>query len=698
MRPTVAGIPWPGPKPITFKKDADEEALKTLVGREEELIELQHACQAYGVVELTAPSGIGKTSFLAGAQVYLGLKGFGVFMARSWSEVMGEYERLGAPVGDPLPLYCLALGLPVYEDVSQLCEALRERDGAPPVHIFDQVEELLRYERDLGAGLLGLIGYVAVSTWIPHVVVSRTEFRDQLRPVEVQGASTWHMLLSELADPEVIREVVEGPVPAGVELGDGVVDRIVEWWGATRSPGLRFEHGDEPFSAASSYGLLHLQALLWDLRRWAAGALTEAPQRLTLADLERYASKEARGGDGEALMANALRAYVEAAVAEYRSESWPTGPRLMLARAAGHLSSAGYKVAQPISTLLVRALQEELGSSRSALDGLARFDIEQAEGRAATVTSLAGRFQINPAGVGRDWTRECVVEEMLAALEGILAWLADPEGPNVLRHYRHGGDPVYELVHDGVAPALDRWAEKVLDDPIVFLGGICVHRGEIFDHDLRLDTFLDGKELKQAWKDAPVEVIGDGIAVAIGDIGWHGLGVHHPDPGDHDPESELVTIEDVVFERCDFTGTLFKGVVFRNVRFVECQMRGVAMLGCRFADVVFERSPMVGAALIASAFERVCFDCAGVEGAMNYVSVERAKPGAEVTIRNLNEIAGLFLVDLMGGSWAVEDAQLYHLALEGSGEYAIQLGPRCELTHLKLDLPGPQRKLIGVRK
>jgi hypothetical protein len=703
MTPTIADIAWPGPRPISFEKEGGEDALKALVGREEELEELRSFCQTYSVIEITAPSGVGKTSFLAGAMLHLHSHGVEMVKAMPWMDAIDAYEGLGGEATadhDPLPLYCISLGLPRCGSLSELRGAVRALDEEKRcVCVFDQMEELLRYERALGANLLELIGRVAAGTRVPHLVVARTEFRDQLRPVEVREAPTWHMLLPELSDPEVIRNVVERPVPDGVALEDGVAERVVAWWKSARSQPRSGELHESPYPAASECGLLHLQALLWALRCWAVESPAVDPQLLTVANLEEYAVHNGLSPDpseGGGLMADALRSYIASAIAGFKSNAWPNGPRLMLARAAGHLSSAGFKVAQPVSNLVARAIQEELGSSKSGWDGSDRFDIDKKKGREKAAAFFADRFQIDPAGVGKKWSREQVAYEIVTALDGVLKRLSEPGGPNVLRRYRHGEDSIYELVHDGVAPALDGWAEKVLEEPIALLGGICIRRGEIFDRDLDSGTFLDdGGGPRPYWSGVSAREVGGKRVAAISGIGWHGLGVHHPDKADPDEPPDQVLIEDVVFEDCDFTGTLFKGVVFRNVCFERCEMRGVAMLDCAFHDVAFNRSPMVGAAINRGTFHRASFDCTGEPGAMNYVSIETAKPGAIVAIRNLKATAGIFLVGLAGGDWSLKDVDLSYLAFESVGGQAgaLRLGPNCDLAHAKIEASAGQMQV-----
>ena len=691
MTPTIADIPWPGPRPLSFATvDAAADPTKVLVGREREMNELLDVCRTYAVVEITAASGVGKTSFIAGAKPHLEAAGAKVVKARPWSASLAEYDALGhapdAPF-DPLPLYCAALGIEPVTEAAELRDALQRLGGKQPVVcVFDQLEELLRYRRLLGRNLLELIGTTAATSNVPHVVVARSEYRNDLHPVEVTRAPTWHLRLDELVEPGVIARVIESPVPAGVTIEHDVTERIVAWWESARGQSQRQRLIDGRLQqAVGECGLLHLQALLWSLQRWVLASEAVDQSRLTLADLDRYASEQGleSGPDwGGLLMADALRTYVEDAVAECIGEDWTLGPQVMLARVAGHLSSAGFKLPQPTASLVSWAMQEELGSSKS---GPGRSLVESVGEDGDRIGELAERFQVEGAGVADDWDGSEVVTAMVSCLELALDRLAREGGPNILRRYEHSGITINELVHDGVAPALIEWSDSFLERPLATLGGIVARRGEIFSEDLRPEVFLEGGEVKLGWDAVRVSEVSGRPAAQIDAVKWHGMGIHRPDPETGEP----MVIEGLVFERAVLIGTLFNGVVFRDVVFHDCAMRGVAMVRCRFENVVFESCDLVGAAFNRCGFDGVRFDAAErPAGAMNYVSIEHPEPGATVELSNIEGTTGLFLVGLSGGDWTLDNVRISHFSFESCEGIPVSLrAHRSSLRQVTVDVP-----------
>lgn len=670
MTAKLADIAWPGPRPLSFDGDLRE---RSLAGREEELEELLDVCQTYAVVEITAASGVGKTSFVAAARPYLEEGGARVVKTLPWGEVIARYENLSPAVveaQDPVPLYLLALGQPLGMEADDLPGLLDELGGRKPlVCIFDQLEELLRYWPRLGGNLLELLAHTAVTAGVPHVIIARSEYRDLPRPAEIREAPTWHIYLRELFEPDVIRRIVEDPVPPGVELEEGVSERLVDWWQQARAGSTANRLTDGGLRrAASEYGLLHLQALLWSVRRWTSASPDADQQRLRLGDLDAYrADRSLPAGvpTGEALVEDAMRTYVEASIASCDANLWPNGPRMMLARAASHLSSGGFKSAQSVAALAARTILEELGSSRSSRDF--RLSLGgSADGLRGGIDEFAKRYQVEGAGIADGMKGWQVAEEMISSLERVLEKLADEGDANLLRRYQHRGEVIYELVHDGVAPALDSWADAVLESPIASLGGISARRGEMVSFDLAPETFLDGDSVRLYWSAVePVERRGR-PAAAIDNLKWYGLGVHSPEATSREGQAP-VRIDGIVFQ--------------------DCEMRGVAIVDCTFDDVSFERCNLVGAAFKKSVFREVAFDCAGMPGGMNYVAIEGARPGAQVEFRNLESATGLFLTGLEGGTWVFRDAELAH-CLVGSDEadLTLRLDGATSLSHATLDL------------
>src|SRR4051812_27698313 len=96
----VSDTPWVGPVPLSFKEaahlDAEERkrlVRRQLVGREAQFAELTRVCQTHLVIEITAPSGVGKTSFIAGAPPFLEMAGFRVRNAAPWSDTIQAYDE-----------------------------------------------------------------------------------------------------------------------------------------------------------------------------------------------------------------------------------------------------------------------------------------------------------------------------------------------------------------------------------------------------------------------------------------------------------------------------------------------------------------------------------------------------------------------------------------------------------------------------
>jgi hypothetical protein len=666
---TIADIDWPGPRPLTFEDEAASDIVRKLVGRDRELRELVDVCQTYAVIEITAPSGVGKTSFVAGAKPYLEEAGARVEKARPWSETLQEYDRArGNPNApdDPRALYYLAFGeAPAGDgDPRELLERLSA--GQSLVCIIDQLEELLRYRAPLGRALLQLVGRTAGATGVAHIVIARSEFRNHLRPVEVRNAPTWHMLLNELADPGVIRQVITRPVPDDVTVEEEAVDRLVAWWTSSRSATTGFRDADGVWQETFVQpGLLQLQALLWSLQRWAAAAPTVDPRRLTLTDVEEFARAQqldAGPDSGAALMDVAMLDYIKATIEDCTSPRWPIGPRLMVARAARHLSSAGYKVPQAASSLVPLALQEELSSSKAARDLSQRLRTAGAD--AESRLAVAEAFPIEGAGLAASWEWPDVTNEMITSLESGLDRLANERDANVLRKFQHGGDPVYELVHDGVGAALNRWAETLLDDPVATISVISAQRGQVMAHHLRPETFADDAGFSGQWSAVRLEER-DGRTVAIIDgLKWIGLGVHLASPWENPDRLQL---ERLVFRDCTFQGSVFINVTFRDVVFDTSNLQGVAMLGCAFERVRFEGAPEAG---------------------LDSLAIKRAKPRAEVEFRALPKTTGLFLTDLAGGAWSFVDVSIEHLALtSGPEQLHLRFAGNSVVSHATFSAP-----------
>ena len=693
---TIADIAWPGPRPLAFD-DArpDPEALRRLIGRERELDELLDLCQTHAIVEITAASGVGKTSFVAGARPHLERAGAMVVKAHPWSDTLAEYDAYIESVpqaSDAVALYCIALGLPHHKpQVAELPAMLLGQAGDRPlVCIVDQLEELLRYRRMLGRELLQLIGNVAAASGVVHVVIARSEYRNALAPVEVPRAPVWHIALSELTSAEVIGRIISEPIPEDIAVEQAFVDRLVSIWQKARAASASTWAAGEEANDIQECGLLHLQALLWSFRRWAAQAVDVDQASLTVGHLDRYAASRsltAKPYDGPALMADALLSYVEAMVATCHSEAWPFGPRLMLARSARHLSSAGFKVAQPVSALVSRAMQEELGSARPGHEVELRLGMRSEDGGLADkAKSFVSGVRVVTAGRARSWEPWQVADQMIASLEEALAVLSNDEHANILRRFKHGEDPVYELVHDGIAPALDRWAEIQLAGPMATIGGIAARHGEVFSHHLTADTFLTDGELGPYWGAVEIDRSDGTPRPVLSGIGWHGLGVHQQDPSSKSPH---LLFEDLVFRDSEFVGTLFQRVKLRRVVFENCDLRGVAVIDCILSDVTFRNCVMSGAAFNDCEFDGTVFDAGGTPQLLNGLAIRAVQPFAEVTFANAPLVTSLVCTKLNGGRWTFRDVDIRHFVFESptADEVALTIAGQTTLRHATILAP-----------
>lgn len=657
----VRNIDWRGPRPIDHGK---------LVGRSKERQDLLDACQSNLLVVITAPSGVGKTSFINWAIPYLEASGLAIKRADRWDATLTRFDELvaGGSVGaaDTTALYNIALG-----------ETTAAAAGRPPgdvlgghaphklIVVFDQVEELLRYRRSLGAKFLDLISSTARSSRSTHIVIARNEFREDLRPLESELVP-WLVRLKPITDRETIAAIIARPaVDAEVKLEKDAVRRIYHWWEAARqAPEHSVGDGGLLREAVFDVGLLHLQALLWSFKQWAIARDGIGPDGGALSDddlvmFARAALDEQGKSDADPADAQAGAQLIEGAILRYVRETidshtaadvvseleppvrWSNGPRLMLARAAPYLSSAGYKIPQALSSLIPAALAEEFSADQlRKLRACAR--------RRVSRVAIAAEFPLKPAGIALTWgnehpgdtraARDWVTLEMITALEAGLGVLASPD-VNILRSFAPGeADPIYDLVHDGLGSALNAWAESVLNSPLAVIGVIAARDGLAMEHSLTADLFTaEAGGVAADWGAVTVVAAADGSVpdsvVVLSGLRWVGCVI-----GGWELETKL---EDLVFESCDLTGAVFLNVHLRNVTFTDCKLGGVAMLFCALDGVTFHESE---------------------EGQLDTLTIDTPRPGASVEF-DVEFTRGLFLVDLDGGSWTFAGKRLSHLVV-----------------------------------
>ena len=661
----IADLICPGPQPLT---DASQ-----LIGRDAETAEIVRACDQNHVIEVTAISGAGKTSFVrAGLVPKLEENGIYVPSYGTWATATAKL-RAAKPenaTAAAAMLYRIWIGQDPF-DYRSLGEILREAAaGRRVVVVLDQVEELLRFRPTVGADLLRLAGTTAKRTRIPHVVVARSEYRERLQPVEVPGADVWPIPLTELDTDPVLEAIARSllHVPAvGVTLDKDARKLLVTWWQTARTPAT-FDG-----AAQTHVGLTHLQALVWSFKAWAVDNDRGHEGEITVELLEEFRSSRAstkakrlqlaaddesmRGG-GEWLLTEALLHYLGERAGEltepqavavpgdpdgdvpadpHRKLLWRNGPQLMLARIAPAMSAGGYKQPQSLFSLVPHALGDEL-TQRGAAD-LAR-DLQREPLR---VRKLCRAFAVKGAGIAERWGpnheesahavgERLVAEEMIDCLRAALKQMTRA---NVLREFEQD-DPIYELVHDSMGAALNTWAQSFLETPIATIGVVAPQPGRI------VATSIDGADF-MTYTDSELERWGAERDRKTGEVilaalKWPGSLIKGDPP---------IVMRNVRFQRCDFTSAFFEDCRFENVTFESCKLRAAGMLGCTFKNVRFTAPPE------------------GPQQDLSLLTIIAPEAGVD-TMFERAEATGVFLQGIGDGDWKFENVIVHHLVIEAA--------------------------------
>ncbi len=519
--------------------------------------------------------------------------------------------------------------------------------------VLDQFEELLRYQQAVGQELLRLAGRTARDMDTAHIVIARSEYRDKLRPFEVQRADKWPMTLSEITDRATVRSIVEtARDQAEVTFDDDAIDQLVTWWEDAREAIVRERArriGAEGFADA---GLLHFHALLWAFRDWALGQSLD--DHITKRAVEDFVGHRASLRDDQVaavktvdrwLLQDVMVAYVssqagrlvDAAFLRYPEgrdrPSWRNGPRLLLSRAAPALTAAGFKQPQTLLSLLPYALGDELTTLR-ARTLATRLEQDQRKGTGLR-RKILGEQRVTGAGIADSWAEADIVEEMITCLHTALRTMSLKE-VNVLREYDRPGQPIYELVHDGMGAALNAWGASFLDEPVATLAVIAHQPGRAVVDTSIGAHLLDGLDADalDVWG-AAEPITEDGTRMAsFRALGW--------------PASAILntTISDVRFDECDFSGAYFGGCTLENVVFDGCKLNGALMKACALRNVSFR----VGAEHDTHS--------------LDLFTVKTPEADADITFLDVPGTTGLFLQGLAGGTVRFHNARIGHLVVE----------------------------------
>ncbi len=688
---------WPGPRPL----DAGDKG-GVLAGREKELRQLHEACRTYDIIQITAESGIGKTSFVeAGLRPMLAVTDAVVPKRMLWPEATaGVGLESVAPDQAAERVYRKLIGADPLDDDLDAHDALLGVIGdRPAVVILDQYEELIRYQETLGKALLRLVARTAHEARVPHIVISRSEWVEKLRPLEGSGAAIWPLRLSEIIDPQALKTIVTSPARDIAQFDDAATELLVHAWIAARAEAERQRVQRLGAEDVPTVGLLHFHALLRLFARWADA--NDPPSHVTTAYIESffrryrveyvetrdvpaanptYVGKEVDPRFALWLIDNALAMYVRDQITHALRDNlsdhsirWRNGPALQLARVAPVLRSAGFKVPQSLLSLVPIALSDELPGQAFDISHqlYAAGDVADPLARQAIFDSHFGDATEIGAGIAAGWRDADVVGEMVRCLHFALESVSH-SSVNVLRRFVGSGQPIYELVHDGMGPALLRWAREFAGSDVAQIGTIAGQPGSL------LTAGVDG---------------GDVGTWTVRERAFWGLALRDEDTvvvekmGRPQSLIRADAFSDLVIQQGDFIGAKFAGTHFSNVVFEDCKLVSTLFENCVLDNVTFRVTDP------------------GTSGLLNLLTIRFTPQAGEtarrtgVTFSGLPTATGLFFEGVQGGSWRFERCSVRSLvvvtAQSGPDEAVFDFSDGTEIRPLVIYGSGSVRRVTS---
>ena len=393
--------PWPGPRPYT-----DTEAL-LLESRDEELGEFGELLlkSTKKVIQLSAKSGVGKTSFLQAKLLpTLRRAGFVTLIYRDWAPVgvkasgtAARKELYAFTVDKAIESFekstgtSLELGpdLSIVERLRAVAAVAKKANPrAAALLVFDQFEELLRRDPRLGRGFLDEVVRVAKDAPVKQLISLRSEFSEELRKVHGDlGSYAAAMTLKELEGPRLKSVIVRPPrqAPFEIEVTDSACKEILRWWDQARERQTEARGEAEVAEVnrlgVADVGLLHLQAVLWALyQHWKVAATDRT--RIDFDDVTAFAKW--LGANSEvAVLTESLLRWVDRALlvpdddpAESRLLRLATDVTVSLAQ---QLSAGGYKTTAELYQLAETCIGDEiarLGVEASSIEPAVRMCLE----------------------------------------------------------------------------------------------------------------------------------------------------------------------------------------------------------------------------------------------------------------------------------------------------------------------------------
>ncbi len=595
--------PWPGPRPY------QEHEWRLFYGRKREVDEVRDRISAQRLTVLTGRSGTGKTSLLcAGIVPALRLRRYRgknstpwpVLVLRQWGagqqsslEGLVRAELTQAVAGtawwadeegprarEDHKLLTAALGR-VREEASLLDSIERLATCKPDkieglILVFDQLEEVLRRGTRVTWKATELFRDLHESGLPVRLLLSlREEYLGELRGLErsVGGLMGRTVFLSPMARQTAQEAVRAAAADAKVQLAPDVdvVERVFGWLGIAEGGG---EGDARPEGAEEAPDLLTLQAILHELFTEFASGPSGSPV-LDGSTLERYEKKY--GPDPERLAGKALGRWIERA---FEPEAATTGDDLGVAmppdrflalmrrvavRAAPHLSSGGYKVAQEESDLFRKAVGDDVWALGLRDPELRRkVRILRSPTPRLDLTALgmkagdSANANLSGTALEQEWDGPTTAHHLLAAFLTAMERLASPS-VNVVKVGRWQGSGTedvqrWELVHDGLGRPLAEWAQE---------------RRDTWEDCASSVVACRGVSPIGLWPERPP-------STGLDHVRWEGC---HVAPVVAKAKPVLDGIE---FSQCVLRGTIFEDLVFRGCRFRQCDLSGTVFRGCVF--------------------------------------------------------------------------------------------------------------------
>lgn len=614
--------PWPGPRPY---REVDQDRF---FGRDDERYELLERLDAERLMLLTAPTAVGKTSFLRASVVPELRRRRRRALERDDPSlapavlVVRDWPIPGVATTDQFLIDAVKAGIEdleeqqaTYVEWSELLQqdharlftvaeetgegsalgfitALAQAAGGLTL-ILDQFEEALqgggRHVRDLSQ----LIGRLYRTVPDVRLLLSfRQEFLGSFnqigRLVGDLGKITY--VLPPLDETAVREALHESARVGGVSLEEAALDELLHWM-VVADVNIPNAAGRAPTSrrvgqvaADTPIRLLSLQALLLQLYEVAAATTPDGAISISVDTLNQLRAES--DDDGAALVESALRRFINSLLPLPAGLTDPSGLpadrtldnqeeqlmrlRRSAARMAPSLTSGGFKVQQEQSALLSRAWREEWEVIDIAVDDVEEHLEEWLQAISQLEEDDESRFDPLFLNILEDTSEDEDAPQDISPLSGAAlrnGWSIRATGVDLIRTSLIS----LELLREG--NVLRRRAR---------LGHVTYE----LVHDGFGDAIFSWAEETRA---EPLDALSATTAERgtafrwsrltgrIPNACWRGCWIG-PDPA----RGPRLLIEDATFDDCDLRGTVFNRCDFRGGRFQNCNLSGAVFWDCTF--------------------------------------------------------------------------------------------------------------------